>query len=82
MELYSWLFMRISGVVLIFLVLGHLLIMNVLDGGVAAHQLRVRGRALVVTVLADLGSPDALARSAARRLTVCESSSTTTPTAT
>ena len=33
-ELYSWLFMRISGVFLIFLVLGHLLIMNVLDGGV------------------------------------------------
>jgi succinate dehydrogenase / fumarate reductase membrane anchor subunit len=33
-ELYSWLFMRISGVVLLFLVLGHLLIMNVLDGGV------------------------------------------------
>ncbi len=33
-ELYSWLFMRISGVVLIFLVLGHLLIMNVLDSGV------------------------------------------------
>ena len=33
-ELYSWLFMRISGVVLVFLVLGHLLIMNVLDGGV------------------------------------------------
>jgi len=33
-ELNSWLFMRISGVVLIFLVLGHLLIMNVLDGGV------------------------------------------------
>ena len=34
LELYSWLFMRISGVFLIFLVLGHLLIMNVLDGGV------------------------------------------------
>ena len=33
-ELYSWLFMRISGVVLVFLVLGHLFIMNVLDGGV------------------------------------------------
>ena len=31
-ELYSWLFMRISGIVLIFLVLGHLLIMNILDG--------------------------------------------------
>jgi len=33
-EMYSWLFMRISGIVLIFLVLGHLLIMNILDGGV------------------------------------------------
>lgn len=34
LELASWLFMRISGLILIFLVLGHLLIMNVLDGGV------------------------------------------------
>jgi succinate dehydrogenase / fumarate reductase membrane anchor subunit len=33
-ELYSWVFMRVSGVVLIFLVLGHLFIMNILDGGV------------------------------------------------
>jgi succinate dehydrogenase / fumarate reductase, membrane anchor subunit len=33
-ELYSWLFMRMSGLLLIFLVLGHLLIMNILDGGV------------------------------------------------
>lgn len=33
-ELYSWLFMRISGIVLVFLVLGHLFIMNILDGGV------------------------------------------------
>ena len=33
-ELYAWLFMRISGIVLVFLVLGHLFIMNVLDGGV------------------------------------------------
>jgi succinate dehydrogenase / fumarate reductase membrane anchor subunit len=33
-EKYSWIFMRISGLVLIFLVLGHLLIMNILDGGV------------------------------------------------
>ena len=33
-ELYSWLFMRISGSVLVFLVLGHLFIMNMLDGGV------------------------------------------------
>lgn len=33
-EMVSWLFMRISGLVLVFLVLGHLLIMNILDGGV------------------------------------------------
>ena len=33
-EMWSWLFMRISGIVLVFLVLGHLLIMNILDGGV------------------------------------------------
>ena len=33
-ELYSWLFMRVSGIVLVFLVLGHLFIMNILDGGV------------------------------------------------
>ncbi len=33
-ELYAWLFMRLSGLLLVFLVLGHLLIMLVLDGGV------------------------------------------------
>ncbi|MEU5691175.1 succinate dehydrogenase hydrophobic membrane anchor subunit [Actinosynnema sp. NPDC020468] len=33
-ELYGWLFMRISGLALIVLVLGHLFIMNLLDGGV------------------------------------------------
>lgn len=33
-ELYIWLFQRISGMVLVVLVLGHLVIMNVLDGGV------------------------------------------------
>jgi len=33
-EMYSWLFMRISGLLLVVLVLGHLLVMNVLDGGV------------------------------------------------
>jgi succinate dehydrogenase / fumarate reductase, membrane anchor subunit len=33
-EMYSWIFMRVSGLVLVFLVLGHLLIMNILDGGV------------------------------------------------
>ena len=34
-EKHSWVFMRVSGVVLFFLVLGHLFIMNVLDGGVS-----------------------------------------------
>ncbi len=33
-EMHAWIFMRISGIVLIVLVLGHLLIVNVLDGGV------------------------------------------------
>ncbi|RJQ79228.1 succinate dehydrogenase [Pseudonocardiaceae bacterium YIM PH 21723] len=33
-ELQAWLFMRISGLALIVLVLGHLFIMNILDGGV------------------------------------------------
>ncbi|GAA4412292.1 succinate dehydrogenase hydrophobic membrane anchor subunit [Actinokineospora soli] len=33
-ELVSWLFMRISGIALVVLVLGHLFIMNIVDGGV------------------------------------------------
>jgi succinate dehydrogenase / fumarate reductase, membrane anchor subunit len=33
-ELYSWLFMRVSGLALIVLVIGHLIIMTTLDGGV------------------------------------------------
>ncbi|NEE58551.1 succinate dehydrogenase, partial [Streptomyces sp. SID8455] len=34
-EMYAWLFMRLSGVVLVVLVIGHLLIQLVLDGGVS-----------------------------------------------
>lgn len=34
-ELYGWLFMRLSGVVLVILVLGHLLIQLFLEGGVS-----------------------------------------------
>jgi succinate dehydrogenase / fumarate reductase membrane anchor subunit len=33
-EMYAWVFMRVSGLLLVVLVLGHLLIMNILDGGV------------------------------------------------
>jgi succinate dehydrogenase / fumarate reductase, membrane anchor subunit len=34
-EMYGWLFMRLSGVVLVVLVVGHLVIQLVLDGGVS-----------------------------------------------
>ncbi|MFI8002063.1 succinate dehydrogenase hydrophobic membrane anchor subunit [Streptomyces sp. NPDC086010] len=34
-EMYAWLFMRLSGIVLVVLVIGHLLIQLVLDGGVS-----------------------------------------------
>ena len=33
-EMYAWIFMRMSGLLLVFLVLGHLVIMLLLDGGV------------------------------------------------
>jgi succinate dehydrogenase / fumarate reductase membrane anchor subunit len=33
-EMYSWIFMRMSGLLLVFLVLGHISIMLLLDGGV------------------------------------------------
>lgn len=33
-EVWSWFFMRISGVLLVFLVLGHMAVMHVLGGGV------------------------------------------------
>jgi succinate dehydrogenase / fumarate reductase, membrane anchor subunit len=33
-EKHAWVFMRISGLALVILVLGHLFIMNILDGGV------------------------------------------------
>ena len=34
-EMYAWIFMRVSGLLLVILVLGHLLILNILDGGVS-----------------------------------------------
>jgi succinate dehydrogenase / fumarate reductase membrane anchor subunit len=34
-ELYAWLFMRLSGILLVVLVIGHLVIQLVLDGGVS-----------------------------------------------
>ena len=43
-EMNAWLFMRISGIALVVLVLGHLLIMTMLNGGLRAGQLRLRRR--------------------------------------
>ena len=54
--MYSWMFMRLSGIVLVVLVLGHLLIMNVLDGGVHRINWALRGRPLGLAVLADAGT--------------------------
>ncbi|HUH06277.1 MAG TPA: succinate dehydrogenase hydrophobic membrane anchor subunit [Egibacteraceae bacterium] len=34
-ELYSWVFMRVSGILLIFLIFGHLWIMHLIEGGVS-----------------------------------------------
>jgi succinate dehydrogenase / fumarate reductase, membrane anchor subunit len=34
-EFYSWIFMRVSGILLIFLILGHLYIMHLIEGGVS-----------------------------------------------
>ncbi|MCS7191791.1 MAG: succinate dehydrogenase, cytochrome b556 subunit [Armatimonadetes bacterium] len=34
LELYGWLFIRVSGILLIFLAIGHLVIMHLIDGGV------------------------------------------------
>ena len=45
-ELWSWLFMRISGIVLLVLAVGHVMIMHVLGRRRVAHQLRVRRDAL------------------------------------
>jgi len=33
-ELWAWLFMRISGIVLLFLAVGHVIIMHTIDGGI------------------------------------------------
>ena len=59
-EKYAWLFMRFSGVVLLFLVVGHPFI-GLMGRRRLPHRLQLRRTALGVTVLADLGPGDALA---------------------
>ena len=73
-----WLFMRISGLVLLVLAVGHVLIMHVQDDGVGRVELRVRGHAVGQPVLADVGLDAAGARAASTASTVCASSRSTT----
>ena len=55
-ELWSWLFMRISGLVLLILAVGHVLIMHVLDEGVDRVNFGFVADALGQPVLADAGT--------------------------
>lgn len=66
-EKFAWLFMRFSGVVLVFLAIGHLFIMLMWDNGVYRPGLQLRCPTLGVAVLADLGSAVVVAGAAARR---------------
>ena len=50
-ELWTWLFMRISGVVLLVLAVGHILIMHVFDGGVVQDYVRWPAVRFAVNVL-------------------------------
>lgn len=34
-ELYSWIYMRVSGILLVLLIFGHLIVMHLLEGGVS-----------------------------------------------
>ena len=66
-EKFAWLFMRFSGVALVFLAIGHLFIMLMWDDGVYRIDFNYRGAALGIAVLAILGSGAAVAGAAARR---------------
>ena len=66
-EKYAWLFMRFSGVALVFLVLGHLFIMLMWQNGVYRIDFNYVAAALGLAVLADLGPGVAVAGHAARR---------------
>ena len=54
-ELWSWLFMRISGLVLLILAVGHVLIMHVLDEGVDRVNFGFVAARWQQPVLADVG---------------------------
>ena len=66
-EKYAWLFMRFSGVALVFLALGHLFIMLMWSDGVYRIDFNYVAAALGLAVLADLGYGPAVAGDGARR---------------
>ena len=78
-EKYTWLFMRFSGIVLVFLALGHLFIMLMWQDGVYRIDFNYVAQRLGVAVLAGLGSAAAVAGPAARRQRHAHRSSPTTP---
>ena len=65
-EMYSWIFMRLSGIVLVVLILGHLFVNLMLGGGVHQIDFALRRRQVGRPVLAGLGPADAVAGPAAR----------------
>ena len=77
-ELWSWLFMRICGLVLLVLAVGHVLIMHVLDEGVDRVDFGFVADALGQPVLADVGLGAAGPGADPRRSTACASSCRTT----
>ena len=77
-ELWSWLFMRISGLVLLLLAVGHVLIMTVLDEGIDRVDFAVRRGALGHALLARLGLDAARRSRWSTGSTACGSSFRTT----
>ncbi len=66
-EKYAWLFMRFSGVALVFLALGHLFIMLMWDDGVYRIDFNYVAQRWASPVLADLGHGPAVAGDDSRR---------------
>ena len=66
-EKFAWLFMRFSGVALVFLAIGHLFIMLMWENGVYRIDFNYRRAALGFAVLAILGFGPAVAGAIARR---------------
>ena len=77
-EKYAWLFMRFSGVALVFLALGHLFIMLMWDNGVYRIDFNYVAQRWALAVLADLGPGCCCGWPSCTAATACAPSSTTT----